>query len=164
MPWILAAAAVGSALIGSQQQGQASGAGQRQSSIAGRQQQGGQAFTPTAQNAQSQIQGPYESLAGEMSRRNQGQPAQPPPLPGAAGGGGGGQTPGGGGGNTMKNINQAAQLGATLQSIFKNEQQAGAGQRSQALAARPQGTPMQGYQPTAMNQMDPRLQQLMMRR
>ena len=60
---------------------------------------------------------------------------------------------------SMNNVNQALQMGLTLQQIFQNEQQRGAAARAQAIAGMQNRGAAPQYQPSAL---DPRLQQIMM--
>lgn len=162
MPWIYAAVAIGGSLINSASQNEAAGQNARQGAL-NNQQQSAPSFTPTAEAAQqAQVQNP--SAAGTQLRA-------PEPTPGAGSGQpsagsqpqtGGldldlGSEGGGGGSGAFSNVNQAVQLGTTLQQLFSQQQAQGQNARAQALAGSRLG-PSQQFQPTAL---DPRLQQLL---
>jgi len=71
-----------------------------------------------------------------------------------------------GGGNWMGNVQQAANLGATIQGLFQQNQAAGQ-QRVQSMLAQRQPAAMPAFTPTAaqfQQQADPRLQMLLQAR
>lgn len=153
MAWIVAVAGIASTLLNAQQQGQASGASSRAAGLQAASEQAGANFTPTAQAAQQSLAGDSPSSGPEIeSLAPPPEPQAPEPASAADGG-------------SLSNINQAAQLGATLQQALQSQRASGENSRAQALAgARPGPAPQ--YQPTAGARpgpiigQDPRLQQL----
>jgi hypothetical protein len=145
MPWIIAGAAILGTAANISSQNQANKANRTSSAL---QSAGNRIpatnYTPTATaNRPPAGAMDFDSLGPPVA--NQTAASAPPPS--------------GGGGNTLGNINNAVQLGATLQSIFRNEGDRRRAMSSQAQLPRPQQ--MAPYQPTAY---DPRLQQILGRR
>lgn len=155
MPWVGAAVAIGGSLISASAQRSAAKKN-AEAAAAGSKAGQGQQFQPTATAAQ---QKPTElsQNPSEQMRLEQATSGQTPPTPPQ-------NTGGGGGSNTLNNVNQAAQLGLTLQQIA--QMNSGASARAQALSAAPRGGSSVQYQPTAGNNpatvgQDPRLQSLL---
>ena len=109
-------------------------------------------YSPTATAAQRPTQ--MSQNPTEQMRLQEATGSAPPPPPQNTGGGN----------DTLANVNQAAQLGLTLQQIA--QMNSGAGARSQALAGAPRGgggfqfTPTAGSNQAIIGQ-DPRIQSLL---
>jgi len=134
----LAASVVGPMIAGNSQKGQATSAAVQ----AAHQRQGqSSSYTPTTQN-------PNLAPPEAMEMASGGTPGAPPP----------GQQ----GNNTLGNVNNAVQLGATLQQIMRAGPESRRNANAAALGSAPRGQAMP-FQPSAGQFADPRLQQLMRR-
>lgn len=130
LPWVLAGTAVLGAATNMQQRNRASVPQQRP--------QAGN-YTPTA--------GQYAAPPEAMDFASGPPPASAPPPQRAPS-------------NTLANVNDAVQTGATLQQIFSSEQDRRRARTNAALANAPRPGPATPYQPTASGMMDPRLSQI----
>lgn len=155
MAWIIAGAAILSALASASSQNQASQSSSRQGALASANKPKPKDFTPTTASL-NPLPGPRNS----PEIRGTAPAARQPDLVDKTLQQSAGQQ--GGDSSALNNASEAANLGATLQQLFRGEQQRGQAERAQAMASIAPQAPSP-FQSTASAFQDPRIAELLRR-